>query len=114
VRAGTNSERFASLFSKRALLAALNGEAASGVPFRYAHHLTAVRYKDGKRTDVRPEGLLATSADAASLLDDEGATIQFQAPQRDSDDLWRLQAKLEHEFGCLVGASAYLVRKNVI
>lgn len=74
----------------------------------FGEDCVAARFRDGIR-----ESLSEIDDDTSSQnLLDQGWTLQVHQPQRFNENLWRLIASLESEFGSLVGCNAYITPKN--
>jgi hypothetical protein len=98
-------------------------EMSKRVPLYYGKDLNVTRYqkdaKDGVKRRItldkspRDEkesetGVLVNRSELWSNFDDKGCTIRLLCPHKHNDNIHALLSTLELEFGCMVGANAYL------
>eukprot|EP00559_Dactyliosolen_fragilissimus_P001220 CAMPEP_0184865520 /NCGR_PEP_ID=MMETSP0580-20130426/18360_1 /TAXON_ID=1118495 /ORGANISM="Dactyliosolen fragilissimus" /LENGTH=721 /DNA_ID=CAMNT_0027364757 /DNA_START=115 /DNA_END=2280 /DNA_ORIENTATION=+ len=101
-------------------------ELIENFPMRYGRDLNITKYCDGEdgvskrrhTLDLLPNThsevddddsnyIVAESADVWSNFSN-GCTVRLLCPQKHNDETHSLLSILEHEFGCMVGANAYL------
>lgn len=76
----------------------------------YGADLDLTKYVDSTRHTLNPSGS-ATAKEVWKHFDD-GCSVRLLCPQKFSDDVWKLLATLEDEWGCMAGANTYLTPKN--
>jgi lysine-specific demethylase/histidyl-hydroxylase NO66 len=88
-------------------------------PLYYSQDLTVTKYTDGKRITFQPSNNKDSNSknpqpvQSKQLVwneyyEKEHCSIRFLCPHQFSKPIHRLLSILEHEFGCMVGANAYL------
>ncbi|RLN55875.1 hypothetical protein BBJ29_006622 [Phytophthora kernoviae] len=77
---------------------------------QYGADLDLTKYVDNTRHTLNPDG--AATAKQVWKHFDDGCSVRLLCPQKFSDDVWKLLAVLEDEWGCMAGANTYLTPKN--
>ncbi|ETI43131.1 hypothetical protein F443_11842 [Phytophthora nicotianae P1569] len=76
----------------------------------YGTDLDLTKYVDNTRHTLNPSG--AATAKQVWKHYDDGCSVRLLCPQKFSDNVWKLLATLEDEWGCMAGANTYLTPKN--
>ncbi|RMX66140.1 hypothetical protein DD238_003426 [Peronospora effusa] len=76
----------------------------------YGADLDLTKYVEGTRHTLNPSST-ATAKQVWKHYDD-GCSVRFLCPQKFSDNVWKLLATLEDEWGCMAGANSYLTPKS--
>ncbi|CEG36622.1 bifunctional lysine-specific demethylase and histidyl-hydroxylase no66 [Plasmopara halstedii] len=76
----------------------------------YVADLDLTKYLDDTRHTLNPSG--TATANQVWQHFDEGCSVRLLCPQKYSDNVWKLLATLEDEWGCMAGANTYLTPKN--
>jgi len=102
-----DADYYGQLFSK----ATIDRYLRQGVKFPYGERLNLARFDKATKKKVAlnkgPRGTPAKPEDIDTAWK-EGASMQVMHPQQFHEPAWRLLAGLEHAFGALFGANAYL------
>ncbi|GMH89651.1 hypothetical protein TrVE_jg9240 [Triparma verrucosa] len=78
---------------------------------KYAVDLNVTNVISGRRHTLDIPNTVASSSDVWSNFS-SGCSVRLLCPQNYSEDVWETLSALEHVFGCMVGANAYLTPRG--